>query len=180
MTLTNGNTAKTTIKVSKNDDNKDISFQNDSYKITIGEERTLTLTFKEDVEIDRFDASNSNISFKKTSSNRSVIITGLKAGKTTLTVYTTNGESDSTTINIVNKLAFEKRRNINLYTSVRKKLVLNRNIKEIYSNDESIVKINNGLVEGLKEGKTKICVITKDNQIIEYIINVRNKSFNRK
>ena len=180
VTLTNGNTAKTTIKVSKNDDNKDISFQNDSYKITIGEERTLTLTFKEDVEIDRFDASNSNISFKKTSSNRSVIITGLKTGKTKLTVYTTDGESDSTTINIVNKLAFEKRRNINLYTSVRKKLILNRNVKEIYSNDESIVKINNGLIEGLKEGKTKISVITKDNQIIEYVINVRNKFFNRK
>ena len=100
--LTNGNSTKTTIKVLANTDNKDISFQNNSYKINVGEKKTLTLTSKEGVTISSFDISNNNISYKKTASNRSVIITGLQAGKTTLTVYTSDGKSATTEITVNN------------------------------------------------------------------------------
>lgn len=181
VTLKNGNTATTKIKIAKNDENKDISFQNDNYKIAVDEERVLTLTFKENVEIDRFEVSNQNIvNINKTSSNRSVIVKGLKPGKVTLKVLTNSGVYETTTINVVEKIAFERRRNINLYTSTRKKIILNRDVKDIYVNDNKIVKINNGLITGLKKGKTTIKVVTKDNQIIKYIINVKDKFFNRK
>jgi uncharacterized protein YjdB len=183
VTLTNGNKATTKIKVSKNEDNKVVSFQSENYTISVGEQRTLTLTFKENVEIEGFDSIDNDdkiISYSKTSSNRSVVIKGLKKGKIKLTVYTTDGSKDSTVINVVEKTAFAGRKSINLYTSTRKKIILNRSIKNVYVSDDSIIKFDNGLITGIKQGKTTIDVVTKDNQIIKYVINVRNKFFNRK
>lgn len=181
VTLKNGNEATTKVKISKNEDNKDISFQSESYKITVDEKRTLTLTFKEDVEIDRFETSDASvISFQKSSSNRSVTVKGLKVGQAKLIVFTKDGVYEKTIINVIKKTAFNSRNDINLYADTRKKLLFNKNIKEIYLDDNKIVKLNNNIITGLKEGKTTINVVTKDNQIIKYVINVKDKFFNRK
>ena len=172
--LKNGNIAETHINITKNLNDRVISFENRLYTLSINEIRDLNITTKETANSNiRFEVDKDIIEITPSLDGKKLTVKAKKAGEVQLRVIHDNSDVDEITIKVEKENLLNKFQILNLRTSVRRNLVINKNIKNIYSGNEDVVEVSkNGTIKTKKAGKTIVRAVDKNNKIIDYVINV--------
>ena len=156
----------------------DVKLNDNSINIYIGESKKLNVTL---------DPPDTDTELTWESSNKSIVevnngtITGKNIGDGIIIVKTKDDFSDTCIVHVINKkekLELNKT-NLSLKVGEKEKLIItadgiDKDNKEFTwaSSDSSVAKVNNdGLVEGINVGTTKI-TISKDDVILNCIVNI--------
>lgn len=183
----NGITAKATViveKVNSYVETDSVSLNYDNVSLFVGDSKTLIAT------VSPTNATNKNIIWK--SSNDAVvkvnngILTGVGEGTATISATTYNGKTSKVSVSVKKKSIAVESVNfasdtISLSVGEIKKITANvlpsdaTNKKLTWkSNNESIVKVNNGELTGVSSGSTKIIVSSSNGKTDSIIVNVNN------
>lgn len=136
--------------------------------------RDLNITTKETANSNiRFEVDKDIIEITPSLDGKKLTVKAKKAGEVQLRVIHDNSDVDEITIKVEKENLLNKFQILNLRTSVRRNLVINKNIKNIYSCNEDVVEVSkNGTIKTKKAGKTIVRAVDKNNKIIDYVINV--------